>query len=80
MAALLLVPQPDPEWGERLVALVRPRAVEEAELLLMALQDVALALPPAQRPRDWHLCVALEPNAMGKWERARWAAWLRDDR
>ena len=80
VAALLLVPQPDPEWGERLVALVRPRAVEEGELLLMALQDVALALPPAQRPRDWHLCAALEPNAMGKWERARWAAWLRDDR
>lgn len=80
VAALLLVARPDREWGERLVALVRPREVGGGERLMAALQELALTLPPAQRPREWRLCAQLEPNALGKWERARWAAWLRDQR
>ncbi|MFN9659577.1 MAG: AMP-binding protein [Cyanobacteriota bacterium] len=79
VAALLLVPRPDREWGQRLVALVRPRGQGEAESLLASLKALALALPPAQRPQEWRLCPALEPNALGKWERSRWADWLRQN-
>lgn len=74
LAALVLVPQPDGEWGERLVALVRGQGEDEG--LIPALQGLAMALPPAQRPREWRLCPELDVNAMGKWERARWRAWL----
>ena len=81
LEALLLLPQPDPLWGQRLVALVRPSttASGQAELLLAALQQAALRLPASQRPQRWLACPALEPSAAGKWERARWQRWL-DDR
>ncbi|MEY4352358.1 MAG: O-succinylbenzoic acid-CoA ligase [Cyanobacteriota bacterium] len=78
LAALLLVAQPDPEWGQRLVALVRGQGGEDATRLIPALQRLAAGLPPAQRPRDWRLCPELEPNAMGKWERQHWQRWLSD--
>ena len=80
LAALLLVARPDQEWGERLVALVRPEGEDATERLLAALQELALALPPAQRPAEWHLCSTLEPNALGKWERPRWVDWLKETR
>jgi O-succinylbenzoic acid--CoA ligase len=76
LVALVLVAQPDPEWGERLVALVRGEREGAEEGLIRHLKDLARTLPPAQRPRDWRPCAALEPNAMGKWERARWRDWL----
>jgi O-succinylbenzoic acid--CoA ligase len=79
LAALLVVARPDREWGERLVALVRPAGEGAGALLLAELKELALALPPAQRPADWRLCAGLEPNAMGKWERPRWADWLREE-
>jgi O-succinylbenzoic acid--CoA ligase len=79
VADLLVVARPDQEWGERLVGLVRPREPANAENLLAALRRLALALPPAQRPADWRLCPELRPNALGKWERARWRAWLRGE-
>ena len=80
VAALLLVAQPDREWGERLVALVRPRGEGGEEGLMKALRELALGLPPAQRPVEWRFCAALAPNALGKWERSRWADWLREER
>jgi O-succinylbenzoic acid--CoA ligase len=80
MAALLLVARPDREWGERLVALVRPRVDGGETNLLAELKELALGLPPAQRPVEWRLCAELEPNALGKWERSRWADWLREER
>jgi len=75
LEALLLVAQPDPEWGQRLVALVRGEGTE-GEGWIAALQGLAAELPPAQRPRAWRLCPELERNPMGKWERRRWQDWL----
>lgn len=75
VGALLLVAEPDPEWGQRLVALVRGEGSPE-EGLIAALQELATELPPAQRPRAWRLCPELAPNPMGKWERKRWQRWL----
>lgn len=76
LVALVLVAQPDPEWGERLVALVRGEGEGAEEGLIRDLKDLARTLPPAQRPREWRPCAALEANAMGKWERGRWRDWL----
>lgn len=75
LVALLLVAQPDPEWGQRLVALVRGEGPLE-DGLMAALQAMARGLPPTQRPSEWRLCPELEPNSMGKWERQRWQDWL----
>jgi len=75
LEALLLVAQPDPEWGERLVALVRGEGTA-GEGWIAALQGLAGELPPAQRPKAWRLCPELELNPMGKWERQRWHDWL----
>jgi O-succinylbenzoic acid--CoA ligase len=75
LRALLLVARPDPEWGQRLVALVREEGAE-GEGLIVALQHLAAGLPPAHRPREWRLCPELAPNPMGKWERQRWQDWL----
>ncbi len=76
LEALLLLARPDPEWGEHLVALVRPRQGGDGAALLGALQALTAAWPPAERPRQWHLCPPLAPTAAGKWERGRWQRWL----
>ena len=76
LQALLLLARPDPEWGQRLVALVRGQEKSDGEELLAALRALASGLPPAQRPREWRFCSQLVPNALGKWERSRWQAWL----
>ncbi|MFM7464902.1 MAG: AMP-binding protein [Cyanobium sp.] len=75
LGALLLVAQPDPEWGQCLVALVRGEGAAGKGLIL-ALQGLAAGLPPAQRPKAWWLCPELAPNPIGKWERQRWQHWL----
>lgn len=72
---LLLLPQPDPLWGERLVALFRP--ADGCALLADTLQQLARELPPSQRPRRWLLCPELERSPLGKWQRQRWRSWLR---
>ncbi|MCT0207405.1 AMP-binding protein [Synechococcus sp. CS-1332] len=74
--ALLLLARPDPEWGQQLVALVRPRQGGDWAVLLRDLQGLTAAWPPAERPRHWHLCPTLAPTAAGKWERGRWQSWL----
>jgi O-succinylbenzoic acid--CoA ligase len=75
---LLLLPEPDPLWGERLAALVRPAAGIDAgdAALWQSLQTLALTLPPSQRPRRWLLCPELQRSPLGKWERRRWGQWL----
>jgi len=82
LAQLLLLAEPDPLWGERLVALVRampdpgadPGAAARA--LIEALRPLAAELPPSQRPRRWLACPELAPSALGKWQRRRWQQWL----
>jgi len=73
---LLLLPEEDPLWGARLLALVRPAGPQDWPALERSLQRLAESLPPAQRPRQWLCCEGLERNAMGKWERQRWRHWL----
>jgi len=84
LEALLVLGVPDGDWGERLVALLKPMAGQPAEALLARLSLTAAALPPAQRPRRWLICPDLAPNGQGKWERPRWRRWalaaLRDGR
>lgn len=63
-----VVGQPDPTWGERVVAFVVP--FEEAPLDLAALEAFARAhLAPAKRPRSWKPRQALPRNANGKVDR-----------
>ena len=76
LEALLLLARPDPEWGEHLVALVRPLHRDDGQELLVALQAITAAWPHAERPRHWHLCPSLAPTATGKWARGRWQRWL----
>ena len=71
--ALLILGVEDPEWGERLVALVRSTDPS----VLPALQQLTLGWPVADRPRRWLECPELEPSAAGKWQRQRWRDWLR---
>jgi len=76
LEALLLLARPEPPWGERLVALVRPSQPSEGLALLAVLQAITATWAPAERPRRWHLCPTLEPTEAGKWERLRWQRWL----
>lgn len=76
LEAALLLPQVEPPWGQRLVALVRPEPGADGEALLQALRELVLPWPAAERPRRWWLCPHLAPGVAGKWERARWQAWL----
>jgi O-succinylbenzoic acid--CoA ligase len=82
---LLLLAEPDPLWGERLVALVRAEGPARsggaapagaAGALIAPLVALAAALPPSQRPRRWLACPELAPSPLGKWERQRWRDWL----
>ena len=76
LAAVLLLPRLDPPWGERLVALVRPQAEGDGQALVRALTELVRHWPAAERPRHWLLCPELDTGAAGKWERARWQAWV----
>jgi O-succinylbenzoic acid--CoA ligase len=80
LAALLLLAEDDPAWGQRLVALVRPASsacgAPAVAGLLAGLADLVAGWPPAERPRRWLLCAELAPSATGKWERQRWRHWL----
>ena len=72
---LLLLAEPDPLWGERLVALVR-LAEPPAMGVLARLEALARSLPACERPRRWLSCPPLAVSAAGKWELARWRQWL----
>ena len=80
--AMLFLGVQDPEWGERLVALVRWQDADRqpgvGETFLLRLQTMTEHWLPAERPRRWHHCPNLAPTSAGKWERARWLAWLKD--
>jgi len=78
LEAVLLLGLPDAEWGERLVALVRPGPEADAAALIRALEAITARWWPAERPRHWQLCPSLAATAAGKWERARWRRWLQE--
>lgn len=80
VAALLVLPRLERPWGQRLVALVRPEPGADGEALLQALRQLVQFWPAAERPRGWRLCPELAPGVAGKWERARWSAWLERER
>ncbi|MBD2423969.1 AMP-binding protein [Cyanobium sp. FACHB-13342] len=75
--ALLLLAVDDLDWGQRLVALVRPSpgALPWPELHT-ALEALCASWAPAERPWRWLLCPELAPTALGKWQRTRWRAWV----
>jgi O-succinylbenzoic acid--CoA ligase len=77
LQALLLLPIDDPDWGQRLVALVRPGSPQQDwEELQLALQHLCDSWPPAERPGRWLLCPELAPAELGKWQRNCWRAWV----
>ena len=76
LEAALLLGQPEAEWGERLLALVRPQPGADGAALIRALEEITATWRPADRPRRWRLCGDLAPNAAGKWERSRWRQWF----
>jgi O-succinylbenzoic acid--CoA ligase len=76
LEAVLLLGQPEWEWGERLLALVRPQPGADGAALIRALEEITATWRPADRPRRWRLCADLAPNAAGKWERSRWRRWF----
>lgn len=78
LEAVLLLGLPDAEWGERLVALVRPGPEADAAALIRALEAITAHWWPAERPRHWQLCPSLATTAAGKWERGRWRRWLQE--
>ncbi len=77
LEALLLLPIDDPNWGQRLVALVRPSSTQQGwEELQLALQQICDSWPPAERPGRWLRCPELAPAELGKWQRNHWRAWV----
>ena len=76
LEALLVVGLPDPEWGERLIGLVKPAPGTNGNMLVERLRQQSDGLPPAQRPKQWWICPELATNPQGKWQRKRWQAWL----
>jgi len=76
LAAVLLLPEPHPEWGQILVALVRAQACADADTLIAALQKITQTWPAAERPRRWCNCPTLATTSSGKWQRGQWRAWL----
>lgn len=76
LATLLLLAEPDPVWGQRLAALVRPQPGGDAEALIAALRRQVGTWPPAERPRRWLACPTLAATEAGKWRRGQWQEWL----
>ncbi|WP_413296007.1 AMP-binding protein [Synechococcus sp. MIT S9452] len=76
--ALLVVGLPDPQWGQRLIGLIKPSPGANADEVMAQLLQRSAGLPPAQRPKQWQLCPELAPNTQGKWERQRWQRWAQD--
>ena len=69
---VLFLGMDDPEWGQRLVTLVR--ASEPVVLDQMA--AMTADWPASERPRRWVLCPELAPTDAGKWQRQAWRDWL----
>jgi len=64
-----IVGVPDPEWGERLLAVVVPVDPQAPPTLQSLLDFSRERLAPAKRPRDLHLVSALPHTGNGKLDR-----------
>lgn len=76
LQAVLLVPADDREWGQRLVALVRPEGEKPWSDLQRELRQLCEPWAPAERPTRWLRCPELAPSELGKWQRSRWRDWM----
>lgn len=76
LAAVLFLAVEDEEWGQRLVALVRPRCGEDEAGLLKGLKQCCAEWIAAERPAQWIVCPDLLATDSGKWERHYWRDWL----
>ena len=72
VSAVLLLGVDDPEWGQRLWALVG----SSDAAVLPRLEALTLSWSAAETPRRWVVCPDLAPSALGKWQRQRWREWL----
>ena len=73
VTSVLLLGVDEPEWGQRLVALVGSADVG----MLQPLEALTRAWSPAEMPCRWVLCPDLAPSVLGKWQRQRWRDWLK---
>ena len=80
LAGVLFLPVDHPEWGQRLVALVRCRegclATDQWHQVQSCLEGLTRDWLPAERPARWLQCPDLDVTDAGKWERKRWQAWV----
>ena len=72
---VLFLSRDDQEWGEIVVALVG----SSDQKLVSALSQLTAQWKPAEQPKDWICCPQLKRSPIGKWERARWSEWLRQE-
>ena len=66
IAEVAVVGRPDPEWGQRLVALVVPRDPHAPPTLESLRTHVKAELPAYAAPRELELVAALPRTALGK--------------
>ena len=80
LEAVLFLPVESEEWGQRLVALVKQQHQGVDAMpwpqLQAALARLSQPWRAAERPETWYRCQELEATAAGKWQLARWQAWL----
>jgi O-succinylbenzoic acid--CoA ligase len=69
---VLILGMDDPEWGQRLVTLVRA----SDPVVLDQMAAMTADWPASERPRRWVLCPELAPTDAGKWQRQAWRDWL----
>ena len=82
LKAVLCLGMHHAEWGERLEALVCWQEAEQdpatSAAAMLSIKTLTDGWLPAERPQRWHFCPTLAPTSAGKWERARWRAWLKE--